>query len=74
MRTIVIGAHYDHVGRGGPGSGAIDPNSKEIHNGADDNASGTATLIEVARQIAASRSASRGGGWCSSPSPARSAA
>ena len=26
-------AHYDHVGRGGPGSGAIDPNSREIHNG-----------------------------------------
>jgi hypothetical protein len=51
--NVVIGAHYDHVGRGGPGSGAIDPNTKEIHNGADDNASGTATLIEVARQIAA---------------------
>lgn len=49
--TVVIGAHYDHVGRGGPDSGAVDPNSKEIHNGADDNASGTATLIEVARQI-----------------------
>lgn len=51
QQTIVVGAHYDHVGRGGPGSGAIDANSKEIHNGADDNASGTATLLEVARQI-----------------------
>jgi Zn-dependent M28 family amino/carboxypeptidase len=57
--TVVIGAHYDHVGRGGPDSGAIDPNSKEIHNGADDNASGTATLIEVARQIVQAESKPR---------------
>jgi hypothetical protein len=43
--TIVIGAHYDHLGRGGsPGGG-------EIHNGADDNASGTAGVIEVARRL-----------------------
>jgi Zn-dependent M28 family amino/carboxypeptidase len=54
QEVIVIGAHYDHVGRGGPGSGAIDPNSKEIHNGADDNASGAATLVEVARQLSQS--------------------
>jgi hypothetical protein len=50
--TIVIGAHYDHVGLGGPGSGSLDPNSREVHNGADDNGSGTATLIEVARSLA----------------------
>ena len=50
--TIVIGAHYDHVGRGGPGSGAADPSKREIHNGADDNASGTAVLLEVARHFA----------------------
>ena len=49
--TIVIGAHYDHLGRGGAGS--ADPGSKEIHNGADDNASGATALIEVARQIVA---------------------
>jgi hypothetical protein len=49
--TIVIGAHYDHVGRGGPGS--AEPGSTEIHNGADDNASGTAALLEVARQSVA---------------------
>ncbi len=48
--TIVIGAHYDHLGRGGPGSLAI--GSHEIHNGADDNASGTAGLIELARRFA----------------------
>jgi hypothetical protein len=47
--TVVIGAHYDHVGRGGAGSRS--PGSNEIHNGADDNASGTAGLIELARQF-----------------------
>lgn len=49
--TIVIGAHYDHIGFGGDGS--LAPGSKEIHNGADDNASGTAALIELARRMAA---------------------
>jgi hypothetical protein len=49
--TIVVGAHYDHVGRGGPNS--LAPGSNEIHNGADDNASGTAALIELARRLAA---------------------
>jgi hypothetical protein len=47
--TIIIGAHYDHVGRGGQGS--LARGSTDIHNGADDNASGTATLLEVARQL-----------------------
>ncbi len=49
--TIVIGAHYDHLGMGGAGSAA--PGVTEIHNGADDNGSGTTVLIEIARQIAA---------------------
>jgi hypothetical protein len=47
--TIVIGAHYDHLGRGGAGS--LAPWTVEIHNGADDNGSGTATLLEVARRL-----------------------
>lgn len=47
--AIVIGAHYDHLGRGGEGS--LAPNSKEIHNGADDNASGTAALLELASRF-----------------------
>lgn len=47
--TVVIGAHYDHVGRGGANS--LAPGSNEIHNGADDNASGTVTLIELARRF-----------------------
>lgn len=50
--TIVVGAHYDHLGRGGWGSLEL-TNRREIHNGADDNASGTAVLLEVARQLAA---------------------
>ncbi|MES2791185.1 MAG: M28 family peptidase, partial [Planctomycetota bacterium] len=48
--TIVLGAHYDHLGLGGSGSLAF-TNKKEIHNGADDNGSGTAVLIEVAKQL-----------------------
>ena len=51
--AIVIGAHYDHLGRGGQGS--LDVNSTEIHHGADDNASGTAAVIELARRFAAER-------------------
>lgn len=50
--TIVIGAHYDHVGLGGAGS--LAPWTHEIHNGADDNASGTAALIETAERLVAS--------------------
>lgn len=48
--TIIIGAHYDHLGRGEVGS--LQTGSKEIHNGADDNASGTAVLLDVARRLA----------------------
>src|SRR5260370_6195482 len=50
--TIVLGAHYDHLGFGGAGS--LAPWTTEIHNGADDNASGTATLLEVAHRLATS--------------------
>lgn len=47
--TIIIGAHYDHLGLGNDGS-SLDANPKgKIHNGADDNASGTAGVIELAR-------------------------
>lgn len=47
--TIIIGAHYDHLGDGNQGS-SLDANPKgKIHNGADDNASGVAGVIELAR-------------------------
>jgi aminopeptidase YwaD len=51
--TIVIGAHYDHLGRGG--SGSLAPKSGEIHHGADDNASGTAGVLELARLLTSQR-------------------
>ncbi len=47
--AVVIGAHYDHLGMGHPGS--LEPGKRVIHNGADDNASGTAALLEVARTL-----------------------
>jgi hypothetical protein len=47
--VVVVGAHYDHLGYGGEGS--LEPDSRAIHNGADDNASGAAALLEVARQM-----------------------
>jgi len=49
--VIVVGAHRDHIGHGGPGSRS--PGSTEIHNGADDNASGVAALLEIARRVRA---------------------
>jgi len=51
-KTIVVGAHYDHLGKGYQGS-SLSPDSKnKIHNGADDNASGTTGLIELALYLA----------------------
>ncbi len=50
--AIVIGAHYDHLGRGGEGSLAPDQVGA-IHAGADDNASGTAAVLGLARALAA---------------------
>ena len=47
--VVVVGAHYDHLGRGG--FGALDTGTA-IHNGADDNASGTAALLEIGRLLA----------------------
>lgn len=46
---VVVSAHYDHLGMGGPRSRA--PGKREIHPGADDNASGTALLLEVAYRL-----------------------
>lgn len=52
--TIVIGGHYDHLGFGDDGS--LHRGEPAIHNGADDNASGTALVIELAREIAKDQS------------------
>ena len=51
--AIVIGAHYDHLGHGGAGS--LAPKEGEIHHGADDNASGVAGVLELARIFSAQR-------------------
>jgi aminopeptidase YwaD len=48
-KTVVIGAHYDHLGIAKAKSG--DGKTLQIHNGADDNASGTAALLELARWV-----------------------
>lgn len=50
---ILIGAHYDHLGMGGPGSGSRMPDTVAVHYGADDNASGVSTILEVATSIKA---------------------
>lgn len=50
--VLLVGAHYDHIGHGGRSSLAIEDH--HIHNGADDNASGTVAVLELARRIARS--------------------
>ncbi len=48
---VVVGAHFDHLGWGG-GASSRDPENKAIHYGADDNASGTSGLLEIADKLA----------------------
>ena len=50
--TVVIGAHYDHLGYGEDDNSMLRTGEKIIHNGADDNASGTAAMIELAKILA----------------------
>ncbi len=49
---IVVGGHYDHLGMGGKGSGSRTPDTLAPHLGADDNASGTAMVLELAQRFA----------------------
>ena len=53
--TVILGAHFDHLGYGEDGNSMLRTGEKLIHNGADDNASGTAALIEVARLLKTSK-------------------
>ncbi len=48
--TVIIGAHYDHLGLGGAGSGSLS-SEQAIHNGADDNASGVAGMLAIAERL-----------------------
>ncbi len=52
--TVILGAHYDHLGYGEDGNSRNTTKEPAIHNGADDNASGTAALIELARKLKSS--------------------
>ena len=49
--TVIIGAHFDHLGFGEDGNSMIRGGEPAIHNGADDNASGTSAMIELAFQL-----------------------
>ncbi|MBX3256803.1 MAG: M28 family peptidase [Chitinophagaceae bacterium] len=53
--TVIIGAHYDHLGYGEDGNSMLRNAVGQIHNGADDNASGTAALIEVGKLLVKSK-------------------
>ncbi|MFZ1306102.1 MAG: M20/M25/M40 family metallo-hydrolase, partial [Ferruginibacter sp.] len=53
--TIILGAHYDHLGYGEDHNSLYAGSVPMIHNGADDNASGTAALIELSRQLKQSK-------------------
>ena len=48
---IVVGSHYDHLGMGGQGSGSRRPDTLGVHPGADDNASGDAVVLQLARHF-----------------------
>jgi hypothetical protein len=53
--TVVLGAHFDHLGYGEDGNSRFEKKEAAIHNGADDNASGTSTMLELARLLKVSK-------------------
>jgi hypothetical protein len=56
--TVIVGAHFDHLGYGEDANSSLSTGERLIHNGADDNASGTAALIELARILKTSKAKS----------------
>jgi aminopeptidase YwaD len=56
---VIIGAHYDHLGFGGPGSGSRALDTVAVHYGADDNASGVAAVLDLAQRFAKERNTRR---------------
>jgi Zn-dependent M28 family amino/carboxypeptidase len=56
---VIIGAHFDHLGMGGPGSSSRALDTTGVHGGADDNASGISLMLEMAQRIAAEKSNAR---------------
>ena len=59
-KYVVVGAHYDHLGMGGQGSGSRRIDTLAIHNGADDNASGVAGMLYLAKQFAKAKDLEHG--------------
>lgn len=53
--TVIIGAHYDHLGYGEDGNSMLRESTSQIHNGADDNASGTAAMLELGKLLVKSK-------------------
>ena len=60
MEYLIIGAHYDHIGYGEIGSLAGKDEEGQIHNGADDNASGTAVVLQLAAVLAEQKDLHKG--------------
>lgn len=56
---IIIGGHHDHLGMGGPNRGSRKPDTVAVHNGADDNASGVAAVLEIAEKLSYNRDSIR---------------
>ncbi|MBE9511239.1 MAG: M20/M25/M40 family metallo-hydrolase [Bacteroidetes bacterium] len=56
---ILIGGHHDHLGMGGPNTGSRKPDTTAVHNGADDNASGVAAVLEIAEKLSYNRDSLR---------------
>lgn len=56
---IIIGAHFDHLGIGGPGSSSRAVDTTGVHHGADDNASGVAMMLELAEKFAITKGSHR---------------
>ena len=54
-KTVIIGAHYDHLGYGEMGGSLSAGKEKQIHNGADDNASGIAAMLAIAERVKAKK-------------------
>jgi hypothetical protein len=52
---IIVGAHFDHLGMGGKETKSRKPDTVAVHNGADDNASGVAGIIELAEKLASAK-------------------
>ncbi len=56
---VIVGAHFDHLGLGGPGSSSRAVDTTGVHHGADDNASGVSEMVELAEKFALTRGSHR---------------